>query len=149
VTPIRRRLTDSSGFTLIELLVVILILGILASIGLAAFLHQRAKSEDAAAKVYATTAAKAMIVWHSDHGDFTGAAAADLERIEPSLGEALGLAITSDATSFTVAVNSNAGADGGGTFTLEHTDDGTVTRTCTNAGKGGCAATPDSRGNSW
>ena len=149
MTPIRRRLTDSSGFTLIELLVVILILGILASIGLAAFLHQRAKSEDAAAKVYATTAAKAMIVWHTDHGDYAAATAVDLQQIEPALHGASGLTITSDATSFTVAVNSNAGADGGGTFTLEHTDDGTVTRTCTNAGKGGCAATPDSRGNSW
>jgi prepilin-type N-terminal cleavage/methylation domain-containing protein len=149
VTPIRRRLTDSSGFTLVELLVVILILGILASIGLAAFLHQRAKSEDAAAKVYATTAAKAMIVWHTDHGDYAGATGADLQQIEPSLHGASGLTLTSDATSFTIAVDSTSHTEGGGTFTLVHAADGTVHRTCSNAGKGGCAATPDSHGNSW
>jgi type IV pilus assembly protein PilA len=149
VTPIRRRLTDSSGFTLVELLVVILILGILASIGLAAFLHQRAKAEDSAAKVSASTAAKAMVVWHSDHGDYSGATPADLQRIEPSLLRATALAITSDATSFTVEVDSNAGADGGGTFSLEHDAAGIVHRTCANAGKGGCAATADAHGNSW
>jgi len=149
VTPIRRRLTESSGFTLIELLVVILIIGILAALGLAAFLHQRAKGEDAAAKVYATTAAKAMNVWHTDHGDYAGVTAADLQAIEPSLLNASGLAIASDALSFSVKADSTAGADGGGTFTLEHAADGTVTRTCTNAGRGGCAANPDARGNSW
>jgi type IV pilus assembly protein PilA len=149
VTPIPRRLTDSSGFTLVELLVVMLILGILAAVGIATFLHQRSKGEDAAAKVYVTTASKAMGVWHSDHGTYAGVTRLELTVIEPALGSAEGLVATGDDDSYTVSVDSTAGAQGGGTFTLEYHDDGTIVRTCANPGRGACASTPDARGNSW
>jgi prepilin-type N-terminal cleavage/methylation domain-containing protein len=48
--PTRRRLADESGFTLVELLVVMVIIGILASIGIAAFLNQRSKAQDGEAR---------------------------------------------------------------------------------------------------
>src|SRR5690348_8056900 len=136
----RRRLAADEGFTLVELLVVILIIGILAVTGLAAFLHQRAKAEDANAKVYAATAAKAMTVWHTEHGTFDGAGAAGLAGIEPSLGGAHNLAVTAAGDAFTVSVDSTAGADGGGTFSIEHRAGGDDVRGCTHAGKGACAA---------
>src|SRR5436190_14041138 len=136
----RRRLAADEGFTLVELLVVIVIIGILSVTGLAAFLHQRAKGEDADAKAYAATAAKALAVWHTEHGGFDDADTASLAGIEPSLAGARGFVVTAAGDTFTVSVDSTAGADGGGTFSIEHRGDGDELRACTHAGKGGCAA---------
>jgi prepilin-type N-terminal cleavage/methylation domain-containing protein len=128
------------GFTLVELLVVIAIIGILSTAGLAAFLHQRAKAEDADAKVHATTALKAMSVWHTEHGDYAGATPAGLARIEPSLGRARNLVVSVSGSTFTVSVDSSAAGDGGGTFSIEHRGDGDDVRACTGTGKGACAS---------
>jgi prepilin-type N-terminal cleavage/methylation domain-containing protein len=149
VNPIKRRLSDSSGFTLVELLVVILILGILASIGMAAFLHQRSKAEDSAAKAAVSTAAKAMLAWHTDHDSFAGATPVDLSKIEPSLGSAPGLDVVADVATFKVSVDSSAGDSGGGTFSIEQDASGDVVRDCTNPGSGACAAAADAQGNRW
>jgi type IV pilus assembly protein PilA len=147
---IRRRLADESGFTLVELLVVIVIIGILAAIGIPAFLNQRTKAQDSEAKVYATTAVKALEVWHTDHQTYAGADLGGLVGIEPSLGRAGALSLSNlGTTTFTVSVDSRSGAQGGGTFTISRLASGVVQRTCANAGSGGCAGAADPQGNLW
>jgi prepilin-type N-terminal cleavage/methylation domain-containing protein len=146
----RLRAADETGFTLVELLVVVTIIGVLAAIGIASFLNQRSKAQDSQAKVYATTAAKALEVWHTDHGTYVGATSAGLNAIEPSLTQAPNLTLgTLGPTTFRVAVDSTGGTSGGGTFSLERLSDGSQRRDCTNPGAGGCHSNADASGNRW
>src|SRR2546423_14286932 len=91
---LNRRANDQRGFTLVEILVVILIIGILAAIAIPAFLNQRNKAYDSAAKSNVRTAATAEETYATDNN---GAYAAEtlsasdtgaLATIEPSLKNA-------------------------------------------------------------
>jgi type IV pilus assembly protein PilA len=139
VPPARTRLRTSDGFTLVEILVVLLVVGILAAIALPSFLDQRVKAQDAEAKVYLVAAGKALEIYHQERDTYAGAGQADLARIDPALAEARNLAVAGDGRTFDVSIDSAAGANGGGRFTLSRLDD-RVVRTCANAGKGACSA---------
>ena len=141
---LRQRAQDEKGFTLIELLVVILIIGILAAIALPAFLNQREKAQDSAAKSDVRTAQTAMETYYTDHQSYTGAVsdptganANSLENIEPALKNANQLQVTPNAAGDGYSLTVTSKGSHGTTFTISN-NAGTVTRTCSNAGVGGC-----------
>jgi type IV pilus assembly protein PilA len=145
-----RRAEDEKGFTLIELLVVILIIGILAAIAIPAFLNQRGKAYDAAAKSQVKTAQTAMETYATDHNGSYTAQKSDLVAIEPTLGDTgTGSSLTtvngSGTSSYTLTTVNGSGTSShtltstasstGDTFTITDTG-GTVQRSCA-AGSGG------------
>ena len=137
---IRERMyREEKGFTLIELLVVILIIGILAAIAIPAFLGQRARAQDTAAKSAVREAQTAMETFYTDNQKYTATADA-LKDIEESLKSEPGstLAVTPGDKAYKLTVTQ---AKTGNTFSIEKFENGSVARTCTRANtKGGCPA---------
>jgi type IV pilus assembly protein PilA len=137
-----KHLKEEAGFTLIELLVVILIIGILAAIAIPAFLNQKSKANDAAAKVQVRTAQNAMETYSTDHnGSYVGGSEAELKAIEPTLNDVSSATFTvvgaPTANSYEVKSVSKTTED---SFTIKNVA-GTITRTCVPknvANKGGC-----------
>jgi type IV pilus assembly protein PilA len=133
---LRQRAADERGFTLIELLVVILIIGILAAIALPAFLNQRAKAQDSEAKSAVRTAQTAMETYYTDNQSYANATAAGLKTIEVALNDATTLAVNNPtATGYSLSVTSKS--NDATVYTITN-NNGTVSRTCDDSGKGGC-----------
>jgi type IV pilus assembly protein PilA len=140
-----RSITDDRGFTMVELLVVVLMVSILALIALPSFIGQRTKGHDAEAHAIIRTAQLAVRTYETDHDTFN-ATRADLEAIEPTIGEATGgFAVSGTATTYKITEHSASGTD----FTLERDASGTITRSCTVHGRGLCKANADADGNRW
>jgi type IV pilus assembly protein PilA len=135
---LRQRSKDEGGFTLIELLVVILIIGILAAIAIPAFLNQKGKANDAAAKTQVRTAETAAETYSTENnGSYVNMTTAKLKTIEPTLNEASSSTFevvgTPTATEYVVKSTSVATGD---TFSIKRSEAG-IERTCTGT-KGGC-----------
>ena len=135
---------NQDGFTLVELLVVILIIGILTAIAVPAFLGQRARSHDAAAKTVVRNAATAMETWWIDNRTYVGGTAVALQNIDPSLRPANGITLSMPslptATGYVIRVTSKSTNTWTITRTATGVNTGRFTRTCARGtSKGSCS----------
>jgi type IV pilus assembly protein PilA len=148
-----KRSRDQSGFGLVEVLVVILIIGVLAAIALPAFLNQKTKAYDAAAKELVHSAAiTAETIATDNNGQYTKVTAAELNKYEPTIQIAAGggnayvsTPIPPEANGYSVTATA---ASTGDEFTISKSSTGAMTRTCVSkkGSKTGCSGAEKS---SW
>jgi type IV pilus assembly protein PilA len=133
------------GFTLIELLVVILIIGILAAIAIPAFLTQRSKGQDAAAKSDVRNMVSQMEACFTEDDRYVGCTAAlNANNTNLDIGNAEGQVriVAESLTGYTLEAISRAKTGGvNHRYRLIHTLGSADVKECDVDGRGGC---PDS-----
>jgi type IV pilus assembly protein PilA len=117
--------------------VVLIIIGLLAAIGIAAFANQQDKAHDADAKTHARSAQTAMESYFVEHKSYAGVTKADLEEQQTSLRDATNLAIVT-ATSNEYEVETSSTSTDPVTYSVHRLPTGTIERRCSPVNTGSC-----------
>ena len=145
---LRTRAQDEKGFTLIELLVVILIIGILAAIALPAFLGQRTKGQDSAAKSDARNMVSQLESYYTEGDTYVGF---DGDKAGMDVGTSPGQVNVTGMTKDGYVIR--AYSKSANEFVITRAADGTVRRTCevknTGGNNGGCKVVAPATSGTW